>query len=70
MHLTAPNLEQRLRGRGLHTDVRELSESTRTAAEAAAAVARAVALIAKFPAAGEELVSMLDPPELADVGVR
>jgi prolyl-tRNA editing enzyme YbaK/EbsC (Cys-tRNA(Pro) deacylase) len=38
LHPTAAKVQERLRERGLEVEVRELSESTRTAAEAAAAV--------------------------------
>jgi prolyl-tRNA editing enzyme YbaK/EbsC (Cys-tRNA(Pro) deacylase) len=38
LHPTAQRFQERLRGLGLEADVRELSDSTRTAAEAAAAV--------------------------------
>ncbi len=36
MHATAEKLRDRLAERGLHADVRELPDSTRTAADAAA----------------------------------
>jgi prolyl-tRNA editing enzyme YbaK/EbsC (Cys-tRNA(Pro) deacylase) len=38
LHPTAAKVQQRLRERGLEVEVRELAESTRTAADAAAAV--------------------------------
>ena len=36
LHKTAARLQERLRGLGLDVEVRELADSTRTAAEAAA----------------------------------
>jgi prolyl-tRNA editing enzyme YbaK/EbsC (Cys-tRNA(Pro) deacylase) len=47
MHPTAQRLESRLRELGLDVEVRELSESTRTALEAAAAVGAEVGQIVK-----------------------
>jgi prolyl-tRNA editing enzyme YbaK/EbsC (Cys-tRNA(Pro) deacylase) len=47
MHPTAAKLQERLRERGLDVEVRELPDSTRTAAEAAAAVGCEVGQIVK-----------------------
>lgn len=47
MHRTAVKVQQRLRERGLDADVQELADSTRTAAEAAAAVGVEVGQIVK-----------------------
>ena len=47
MHPTARKVEGRLRALGIDVDVRELAESTRTAADAAAAVGCEVAQIVK-----------------------
>ncbi|HEX6700773.1 MAG TPA: YbaK/EbsC family protein [Gaiellaceae bacterium] len=47
MHKTAAKLEARLRELGLEIEVRELSDSTRTAADAAAAVGAEVGQIVK-----------------------
>jgi prolyl-tRNA editing enzyme YbaK/EbsC (Cys-tRNA(Pro) deacylase) len=47
MHPTAAKLQQRLHERGLEVEVRELPDSTRTAAEAAAAVGCEVGQIVK-----------------------
>ena len=47
LHPTAAKVQQRLRERGLDVEVRELSDSTRTAAEAAAAVGVEVGQIVK-----------------------
>jgi prolyl-tRNA editing enzyme YbaK/EbsC (Cys-tRNA(Pro) deacylase) len=47
MHPTAAKVQERLRERGLGIEVRELSDSTRTAAEAAAAVGADVGQIVK-----------------------
>lgn len=47
VHPTAAKLQERLRGRGLDVEVRELPDSTRTAAEAAAAVGCEVGQIVK-----------------------
>jgi prolyl-tRNA editing enzyme YbaK/EbsC (Cys-tRNA(Pro) deacylase) len=47
VHKTAAKLEARLRELGLEVDVRELDDSTRTAAEAAAAVGAEVGQIVK-----------------------
>jgi prolyl-tRNA editing enzyme YbaK/EbsC (Cys-tRNA(Pro) deacylase) len=47
LHKTAARLQERLRGLGLEVDVRELADSTRTAAEAAAAVGAEVGQIVK-----------------------
>jgi prolyl-tRNA editing enzyme YbaK/EbsC (Cys-tRNA(Pro) deacylase) len=47
MHPTAAKLQQRLAGRGLEVEVRELPASTRTAAEAAAACGCEVGQIVK-----------------------
>jgi prolyl-tRNA editing enzyme YbaK/EbsC (Cys-tRNA(Pro) deacylase) len=47
MHPTAARLQERLAGRGLQIEVRELSDSTRTVAEAAAACRCEVGQIVK-----------------------
>jgi len=47
LHKTAARLQERLRRLGLDVEVRELAESTRTAAEAAAAVRAEVGQIVK-----------------------
>jgi len=47
LHPTAQRLRHRLRGLGLEVEVRELTDSTRTAAEAAAAVGVEVGQIVK-----------------------
>jgi prolyl-tRNA editing enzyme YbaK/EbsC (Cys-tRNA(Pro) deacylase) len=47
LHRTAAKLEERLRALGLEVEVRELADSTRTAAEAAAAVGAEVGQIVK-----------------------
>jgi prolyl-tRNA editing enzyme YbaK/EbsC (Cys-tRNA(Pro) deacylase) len=47
LHRTAAKLEERLLGLGLEVEVRELADSTRTAAEAAAAVGAEVGQIVK-----------------------
>src|ERR1700755_598433 len=47
MHPTAAKVQERLRERGLEVEVRELPDSTRTAAEAAAAVGCEVGQIVK-----------------------
>jgi prolyl-tRNA editing enzyme YbaK/EbsC (Cys-tRNA(Pro) deacylase) len=47
MHKTALKVQERLRERGLDADVQELADSTRTAAEAAAAVGVEVGQIVK-----------------------
>lgn len=47
MHKTAAKVQDRLRERGLEADVRELADSTRTAADAAAAVGVEVGQIVK-----------------------
>ena len=47
MHTTAAKLRDRLAERGLHVDVRELPDSTRTAADAAAACGCEVGQIVK-----------------------
>ena len=47
MHKTAARLQERLRVLGLEVEVRELADSTRTAAEAAAAVGAEVGQIVK-----------------------
>ena len=57
MHPTAAKVQERLRERGLDVEVRELADSTRTAAEAAAAVGADVGQIVKslvFRAGGGE----------------
>ncbi len=57
LHPTAAKVEERLRERGLDVEVRELAHSTRTAAEAAAAVGVEVGQIVKslvFTGAGGE----------------
>lgn len=61
MHPTALKVQERLRGLGLGVEVRELAESTRTAAEAAAAAGCEVAQIVKslvFVADGEPLLCL------------
>ena len=61
MHPTARKVQERLRERGLAIEVREVAESTRTAAEAAAAVGCDVAQIVKslvFVAAGEPILCL------------
>lgn len=61
LHPTARKVEERLRGRGLDVSVQELADSTRTAAEAAAAVGCEVAQIVKslvFVAAGEPVLCL------------
>lgn len=61
LHPTAARTEQRLRERGLDVEVRELDASTRTAADAAAAVGCEVGQIVKslvFVAAGEPLMCL------------
>ena len=62
LHPTAAKVQQRLRERGLEVEVRELKESTRTAAEAAAAVGVEPGQIVKslvFSTAGDESVLVL-----------
>jgi hypothetical protein len=61
MHPTAAKLQERLRERGLDVEVRELPASTRTAAEAAAAIGCEVGQIVKSLVfrRGEEPVMVL-----------
>jgi prolyl-tRNA editing enzyme YbaK/EbsC (Cys-tRNA(Pro) deacylase) len=62
LHPTAAKVQERLRERGLEVDVRELAESTRTAAEAAAAVGVETGQIVKslvFASPAGELVLVL-----------
>ena len=62
LHPTAAKVRERLRERGLEVEVRELTESTRTAAEAAAAVGVETGQIVKslvFTAAAGEPVLVL-----------
>src|SRR5436190_11212393 len=61
MHPTARKIQERLRGRGLGVAVRELPNSTRTAAEAAAAIGCDIGQIVKSLVflAGEEPVVVL-----------
>jgi prolyl-tRNA editing enzyme YbaK/EbsC (Cys-tRNA(Pro) deacylase) len=57
LHPTAAKVQERLRERGLDVDVRELAESTRTAAEAATAVGVETGQIVKslvFTSAADE----------------
>ena len=61
LHPTAARTEQRLRERGLDVEVRELDASTRTAADAAAAVGCEVGQIVKslvFVADGEPVMCL------------
>jgi len=61
VHPTALKVQERLRGLGLGVETRELAESTRTAAEAAAAAGCEVAQIVKslvFVADGEPLLCL------------
>ncbi|HEX2505111.1 MAG TPA: YbaK/EbsC family protein [Gaiellaceae bacterium] len=61
VHPTAQRLAERLRGAGLDVEVEELPESTRTAAEAAAAVGCDVGQIVKslvFVAGGEPVLCL------------
>src|ERR687888_1870278 len=73
MHPTARRVQERLRARGLEVEVRELPDSTRTAAEAAAAVGGEVGQIVKslvFVADGDALMCLcagdrrVDPAKL------
>jgi prolyl-tRNA editing enzyme YbaK/EbsC (Cys-tRNA(Pro) deacylase) len=62
LHPTAAKVQERLRERGLDVDVHELAESTRTAAEAAAAVGVETGQIVKslvFSAPSDEIVLVL-----------
>jgi prolyl-tRNA editing enzyme YbaK/EbsC (Cys-tRNA(Pro) deacylase) len=62
LHPTAAKVQERLRERGLEVDVRELAESTRTAAEAAAAVGVETGQIVKslvFTSVADEPVLVL-----------
>ena len=73
MHPTASKVQERLRERGLDVDVRDLPDSTRTAAEAAAAVGAELGQIVKslvFIADGEVVMCLcagdrrVDPAKL------
>jgi len=75
VHPTSLKVQERLREWGLDVEVRELAESTRTVAEAAAAVGCEVAQIVKslvFVSAGEPLLCLcagdrrVDPAKLRD----
>ena len=71
LHKTAARLEERLRGLGLEVEVRELADSTRTAAEAAAALGAEVGQIVKslvFLAAEGPLVCLCAGDRRVDVG--
>ena len=78
LHPTAAKVQERLRDAGLAVEVRELADSTRTAAEAAAAVGAEIGQIVKslvFVADGEPLLVLcagdrrVDPAKLGP-GVR
>ena len=70
LHRTAARLEERLRALGLEIEVRELADSTRTAAEAAAAVGAEVGQIVKslvFAGPGGPLVCLCAGDRRVDV---
>jgi prolyl-tRNA editing enzyme YbaK/EbsC (Cys-tRNA(Pro) deacylase) len=73
LHPTAAKLQQRLRERGLEVDVRELDDSTRTAAEAAAAVGVETGQIVKSlvftSVGGEPLLVLCAGDRRVDTGV-
>ncbi|HMC36486.1 MAG TPA: YbaK/EbsC family protein, partial [Actinomycetota bacterium] len=69
IHPTASRVQERLRERGLDVEVRELAESTRTAAEAAAAVGCDIGQIVKslvFEADGRAFLALTSGPNRAD----
>jgi prolyl-tRNA editing enzyme YbaK/EbsC (Cys-tRNA(Pro) deacylase) len=71
MHPTAAKVQSRLRDRGLDVDVRVLADSTRTAADAAAAVGCEVGQIVKslvFVAGGEPLLCLCAGDRRVDTG--
>ena len=70
IHATARKLQERLRERGLDADVRELADSTRTAADAAAAVGCEVGQIVKslvFTVSGDPVVCLCAGDRRVDV---